>query len=122
MKVLLCTLLVGCVLLQGCGGREAHPVAIYQPGDDNRSCTSLKGEIAQTRAEIERLKPKSSKGAWNTGMATAGVFLIVPFFAMDFKNADKVELNALVNRYNYLQQLAAEKGCYADPNEVLSSK
>lgn len=57
------------------------------------------------------MAPKTDKGLSNTLWATAGVFLIVPFFFMDFKDAERIEFNALRQRYNRLLMYATEKEC-----------
>ena len=59
MKKLICLLLACSVLLAGCAGREANPIPIYMPGDENRSCPALKAEIAQLQVDMARLLPKT---------------------------------------------------------------
>ena len=87
MKEVISSLLAFAVLFAGCAGRTANPIPAYLPGDDTRSCEALKAEIAQLQADMNRLLPKTSKGVTNALCATAGVFLIVPFFFMDLKGA-----------------------------------
>ena len=111
MKKLICLLLACSVFFAGCAGREANPIAIYLPGDENRSCEGLKAEVAQLQADMQRLLPKTNKRVTNTLWATAGVFLIVPFFFMDLKGAEKIEFDAMRRRHNRLLIYAAEKGC-----------
>ena len=111
MKKLICLLVACSVFFAGCAGREANPIAIYLPGDENRSCEGLKAEVAQLQADMQRLLPKTNKGVTNTLWATAGVFLIVPFFFMDLKGAEKIEFDAMRRRHNRLLIYAAEKGC-----------
>lgn len=111
MRKMICILLVFSVILTGCAGREANPIIIYVPGDEKRSCPALHAEMAQLQAEMQRMLPKTDKGLSNALWATAGVFLIVPFFFMDFKGAEKIEFDALRRRYNRLLVYAAEKEC-----------
>lgn len=111
MKKSICLLLACSVFLAGCAGREANPIAIYLPGDENRSCTALKAEIAQLQVDMQRLLPKTDKGLTNALWATAGVFFIVPFFFMDMKDAEKIEFDAMRKRHNRLLVYAAEKEC-----------
>lgn len=111
MRNLICLMLVYAVMNAGCAGREANPIAIYLPGDENRSCMGLQAEVAQLQADMQRLLPKTDKGLTNALWATAGVFLIVPFFFMDLKGAEKVEFEALRQRHNRLLVYAAEKNC-----------
>ena len=111
MKKLVCLLLCASIFMAGCAGREANPILVYIPGDENRSCQGLKTEVAQLQADMTRILPKTNKGATNALWATAGVFLIFPFFFMDFKDAEKIEFDAMRQRHNRLLIYAAEKKC-----------
>ena len=111
MKKLICMLNIFVVTFAGCAGREANPIPIYLPGDENRSCQGLKTEVAQLQVDMARILPKTNKGLTNALWATGGVFFIVPFFFMDLKDAEKVEFEAMRQRHNRLLVYAAEKGC-----------
>jgi len=111
MKKVICLSLMVSILFAGCAGREANPVAMYTPGDENRSCKGLFTEMSQIQQEMDVLRPKTNKFATNAAWATAGVFLIVPFFFMDLKEAEKIEYDAYARRYNRLLILATEKNC-----------
>jgi hypothetical protein len=104
-------MLCSTIFLGGCAGRTAHPVVLRMPGDEERSCDSLITEMRQIQVEIARLQPKSSKLGRNAACVGTGIFLVVPLFFMDLKNADKTELNAYISRYNYLAQVGQGKGC-----------
>ncbi len=110
-KNALTVLLIMAVFFAGCAGRTANPVAVYLPGDENRSCTALKAEAAQLQVDMQRLLPKTDKGLTNALWAAGGVFFIVPFFFMDFKDAEKIEFDALRQRHTRLLVYAAERGC-----------
>jgi len=110
-KLLLNLLLCISVFMLGCAGREANPIPIYMPGDENRSCEGLKAEVAQLQVDMARMLPKTDKGLTNALWATAGVFFIVPFFFMDFKDAERIEFDAMRQRHNRLLVYAAEKNC-----------
>lgn len=99
------------MLFASCGGREAYPAASYIAGDEKKSCMVLKAEMAQIEAEIANKLPKSDKTLGNVLLGTAGVFLIVPWFFMDLKGADKIEVEAMRRRYNALSIFAADKNC-----------
>ena len=60
MKKLLCVLLACSVFMTGCAGRDANPVALYIPGDENLSCEVLKGDISQLQADMEQILPKTN--------------------------------------------------------------
>jgi transposase-like protein len=46
------------VYVTGCGGHEPNPVAAHQIGDDNRSCQSLRLEIAQNESLADKKTKK----------------------------------------------------------------
>ena len=104
-------LLIISVLFGGCAGREAYPVQSFMPGDDKKSCMILKAEMAQIENDIRKKLPKSDKTGGNVLLGAAGCFLIVPWFFMDLKGADKIEMEAFQRRYNALSLLATDKGC-----------
>ena len=110
-KMCLCLLLSGSIFFMGCAGRQSNPVAAYLPGDENRSCMALQAEIANIDSQMLQLSPKTDKSGTNILWGVAGVFLIVPFFFMDFKDAEKIEYDALRTRKSRLTVYAAEKGC-----------
>ena len=99
------------ILFGGCAGRQAYPVQSYMPGDENKSCMILKAEMAQIEADVHKKLPKSDKTGSNILLGAAGCFLIVPWFFMDLKGADKIEVEAFQRRYNALALIAADKGC-----------
>ncbi len=111
MKNPTCLVLAFAVFFAGCAGREANPIPAYLPGDNERSCGVLVAEIAQLQADMQRLLPKTNKGVTNALWATAGVFLIVPFFFIDIKDAEKIEFDAMRVRHNRLLLICADKGC-----------
>ncbi len=111
MKKKMAVLLIMVMFFAGCAGRTANPIAVYLPGDENRSCTALQAEVAQLQVDMQRLLPKTDKDLTNALWATAGVFLVIPFFFMDFKDAEKIEFDAMRQRHNRLLIYAAEKGC-----------
>lgn len=111
MKCLINLFLIFTLSFAGCAGREANPIPIYMPGDEIRSCTALKAEVAQLQVDMTRILPKTDKGLTNALWATGGVFFIVPFFFMDLKDAEKIEFEAMRQRHNRLLVYAAEKQC-----------
>jgi len=116
MKKSLCLPLSVLIFLAGCAGREANPIPVYLPGDENRSCEGLKAEIAQLQVDMTSILPKTDKFGTNALWAAAGVVAIVPFFFMDLKDAEKVEFEAMRQRHNRLLNYAEEKEC--DMGEV----
>ena len=84
---------------------------VQQYGDQSKSCEQLHYEITNTQNEMQRILPKTSKVGKNVALGVAGWFLLVPWFFMDFKNADKQEYEALRQRYNHLTSVAIGKNC-----------
>jgi len=99
------------VALPGCAGRVSNPIPAYLPGDENRSCPGLLAEIAQLEADMNRIVPDTNKFGYNTLMFVGGLLIIVPFFFMDLKEAEKIEWEAMRVRRNRLLIYAEEKGC-----------
>ena len=106
-----CLLLSVLIFFAGCAGRTANPIAAYLPGDETRSCKGLKAEIAQLQADMQRILPKTDKGLTNALWAIGGCLVIVPFFFMDLKDAEKIEFEAMRTRHKRLLVYAAEKDC-----------
>ena len=104
-------LTLSALLLLGCAGREAHPVSTYQYGDEKKSCKALEMELTFTEEKIQRLLQETKKTGKNVTLGVAGVFLIVPWFYMDFTKSEKIEAEALRDRYNQLLVLAVDKNC-----------
>lgn len=105
-KSILVVVIASYVFFAGCAGREAHPVAIHQIGDDNRTCKSLELEIAQNDVLIMKKMKKDKSKFWSNA------FWLIWFApVMDVKEAEKTEAEALRARNNYLRILNSEKDC-----------
>lgn len=112
MKRCICSALAFCVFLAGCAGTDPNPIAVYLPGDENKSCSSLKAEVANIDKQITRKQSQKSKQEGeNLLWFVGGLFLIVPWFFMDVKDSEKSEINALQQRKDALLVIAAEKDC-----------
>lgn len=111
MKKILCMVLSFAVFLGGCMGREANPVPLNKPGDEQRSCQSLKDEVVHLQKDMLEILPKTDKFKSNAVLATTGVLLIVPFFFMDLKDAEKIEFEAMRQRNNRLLEHLKAKKC-----------
>lgn len=103
-----------------CGGRTPNPVMVAQYGDQNKSCKALEFEMMNVQGEIQRLLPKTDKTGKNVALGVAGWFLLVPWFFMDFKNAEQTEYEAYRQRYNHLASLAMSKNCGIEPQDYPS--
>ena len=115
MKKITTTIIIASfMLLVACGGRTPQPVMVSQFGDQQKSCDALIYEIHNTEAEIQRLLPKTDKTGQNVALGVAGWFLLVPWFFMDFKNAEATEYQALRQRHQHLTSIAMSKKCKVD--------
>ena len=112
MKQVICLLLIGSVFLTGCAGREANPVQMYYPGDENRSCQALLTEMSQIQTDMTKLKTETDdKETSNVLLALCGILFFPAWFFIDMKDAEKIEYDAFSRRYSRLLILAAEKNC-----------
>jgi hypothetical protein len=116
----LCIVLCFAVFFTGCAGREPKPIPIYKQGDENRSCESLKREVVQLQKKMLALLPKTDKFKTNALWAAAGVFLIVPYFMMDLKDAEKIEFEAMRQRHNRLLGYLETKNC--DVKDIIAKQ
>jgi hypothetical protein len=105
-KLSITVITLAIVLMSGCGGHEPNPIATHQIGDDNRTCKSLELEVSQNEALITKKLKKDESKFWTN---TAWFLVLTP--AMDLKEAEKTEAEALQARNNYLKILMSEKGC-----------
>lgn len=99
------------LLLSACAGRTPAPVMAAQYGDQQKSCKALQFELQNIQGEMQRLLPKTDKTGQNVALGVAGAFLLVPWFFMDFKEAEQTEYEAYRQRYNNLAIIAMDKNC-----------
>lgn len=119
-RVLASSLLGLSVILAGCGGREAKPVAITNPADSAFDCAGISREFAANERQIMiTLKERSQAQGKNIVLGAAGVFFLPALFFMDPKSPEKVEIDALRNRNTVLEEIARTKRC-AQPTSQLT--
>ena len=114
MKNVICVLLIVSITIvgTGCAGTAPNPIATYLPGDENKSCSSLKAEVANIDKQVLRKQSKKkSKDAGNVLLFVSGFLLLVPWFFIDVKGAEEAEIEALQQRKDALLVIAAEKDC-----------
>lgn len=109
MKKLILVLIVSFLGI-GCAGYRGMPISIIQPYDIKRSCESLEIEVQGIKFQMQSLRGRKSKLAWNITW-----FVLFPF-AMDLRGGEKVEYNALKDRYDYLTKIQQTK-CYGESIE-----
>ena len=101
------------VLLAGCAGRAAAPVATIQATDADKSCAALLKELNGNQYLEARLVRESNHvKAGNAEVAAADAFFFPPtLVAYDKGKAQSAELKALQDRNAELTKLATDKGC-----------
>ena len=106
-------LLVLSTTLSGCGGREAHPVAVTNATDGGLDCASVSREHAANERQIlATMKERAQAEGKNIILGATGVLLFWPaLFFMDPKSPEKVEIDALRNRNRVLEDIARTKKC-----------
>ena len=103
---LIVLLLAGLVLF-GCGGREARPVAKTTSFDDQLSCAHLEAQLEVNETRLAAL------GLEAQGVADANairVIFVAPFH-LDLSGAQQKEIEALQGRNMVLTDLAEKKDC-----------
>lgn len=112
MKNAILMLVASGLVLSGCGGREAHPVAAVSAVDRSLDCASISREFAANERQVVSLIKERSAGAGkNVALAAVGVFMLPALFFIDPKSPEKVEIDALRNRNSVLADIARSKKC-----------
>ncbi len=101
------------VVISGCGGRAAHPVASTNPTDSAFDCAGIKREFeANERQILATVKERADAQGKNVILGATGVLLFFPaLFFMDPKSPEKLEIDALRNRNQVLAEIAKAKRC-----------
>ena len=119
MKTWKGALCLAAVTLAACGGRAPNPVVAYQPGDEDRSCAGLQSEIAQNEAEIAKRVPGEDATGKNVALGVTGAFFVVPLFFMDFKDGERIEIDAYRKRNLWLREVAHNNECSLKPPTIV---
>lgn len=98
--------LVAAIVLAGCGGRVARPVALEQALDAKLSCDHLAGEYANNKKRLAELVDERAFSDKNN----VGLLVTSPLF-IDLSDTQKKEALALRARNQRLDELMREKGC-----------
>ena len=101
------------VLLASCAGRDPEIQQAVLSTDQTMSCQQIEAEVLTnaTTAETKIAKNKADDTT-DGAIGVAGAILFWPaLLAIDTKNADGVEGNALLDRNDHLEQIAMRKGC-----------
>lgn len=106
-----------------CRGREAHPVAIHEPGDEQKSCAALMTEMTLIEGRVSKLGGEDKdKNTSNALWGVSGIFLYVPLLMLDLSDAEKTEMLAYQDRYRTLAVIAVNKGCDHKRSEAFAGQ
>lgn len=114
-KLLAIVLLAG---LTACGGgsgekRASNPVQVQQADDVNKPCQVLVAEMNGINQAISRREEKTRLTPSNILSGDAGVSVDVGNLKVNDKSAPtEEEIDALFQRYEYLDLIARRKLCY----------
>ena len=90
----------------------ANPVEKYMPGDENKSCNALYAEMSQIDQDVTlKRKEIDKRDGLNVVYFVTGFLILVPWFFMDIKGSQEVELEALQARKKALSILFADHNC-----------
>jgi hypothetical protein len=92
------------LLLAGCGGRAAHPVAINNDYDDRLTCDHLRAEREVNDSKLADLTKERKNGNNNN----VGMAVLDPLF-LDLSGAERKEAEALTKRNAVLDGMIANK-------------
>jgi hypothetical protein len=98
-------------LISGCVTDGPEPVTLYQANDSVRSCEDLSWHMQANQKRILQKVPKQDKLGRNVALGVAGAYLIVPWLFLDFSESERVEIEALQQRNQYLMLIAKRQGC-----------
>lgn len=101
------------LVMAGCAGRDATPVASYQSQDRDLACSQLAAEIAGNETKVAQLQREHDKAHdSNVAVGVVGAIVFWPaLFALDTGKAQETEIAALRERNNNLARLQMEKRC-----------
>jgi hypothetical protein len=113
MKIVPMVASVCLLTLTACAGREPTLPPIALASDQNQECSALEGEVtANATTARSKIASNNSRDGGDVAIGIAGGLLFWPaLFAIDTKNADGHEGNALIDRNEHLKQIALKKNC-----------
>lgn len=117
MKKSILVLGLSAVALTACMGREPDPVAVQSERDYSLSCTALKAEKEGNYERLRYLRrEQDGSGDMNivAGSVAAAVFPPA-LVATDVSDAEEVEMRALRQRNDHLENLRVVRGCITEP-------
>ena len=99
------------LFLVGCAGKTAQPIRVIEITDSSLTCPQLLAQIYNLERGGAELAGQTDKQGKNAALAVAGSLVIVPYFFMDLKQGEAVELNAVRARHMHLSKLYQTNKC-----------
>jgi len=100
------------LLVAGCAGRSANPVSSVRAGDEQLTCAQIDGEANEMLPVVKKLSNDADKTGYNAGITTAAILLAPPMlFALDLSDAEKVEIQAYIARYQVISSHHKRLNC-----------
>ncbi len=100
------------LLLSGCAGRSAHPVAVTNSLDGILDCAGISREfVANERSIRQTLQERALAQGKNVVVGAAGFVFLPAWFFLDPKSPERTEIQALRNRNKVLEDISRAKGC-----------
>lgn len=121
-KIIAASILICATLLTGCGGRAANPINVTNPSDSVMDCAGIAREFAANERQTQStIKERVGAQGKNVFLGAAGVLFFPAWFFMDPKSPERVEIDALRNRNNVLQDMARNKKCPVMQSQLTST-
>ncbi len=92
-------------------GKTAQPIRVSELTDSSLTCPQLLAQIYNLERGGAELAGQTDKQGKNAALAVAGSLIIVPYFFMDLKQGEAVELNAVRARHMHLSKLYQTNKC-----------
>lgn len=101
------------IALSACAGREPNLPNVALSNDSKLECDALSSEVlANANSAKAKISSNQARDGGDIAIGIAGGLLFWPaLFAIDTKNADGHEGNALLDRNEHLKTIALSKGC-----------
>src|SRR4051794_31137493 len=113
MKVIVIAASVCLLTLSACAGRDPNLPNVALASDQKYDCVALEAEVtANANTAKAKIASNNARDSGDIAIGIAGGLLFWPaLFAIDTKNADGHEGNALIDRNDHLKQIALSKSC-----------
>lgn len=107
------TVALAALALSACAGRSPTLPTVAYSTDSIQACETLERDVVANASTAQaKIASNNARDGGDIAIGIAGGLLFWPaLFAIDTKNADGHEGNALLDRNEHLKQIAIGKGC-----------